>query len=141
MRGLWIVLLCLGLGVAVIAAVGTLRAAIDRGLADNGRALLGGDLAIDTGYQRPPEALIKWLHARGDTTSQVVKLRSMLVAPSGERQLIDLKAVDAAWPLVGKPVFRPARTRPQRLAFTTGITGWWPSRWRWTGWGCMSEIW
>ena len=30
-RGLWIVLLCLALGVAVIAAVGTLRAAIDRG--------------------------------------------------------------------------------------------------------------
>ena len=32
-RGLWIVLLCLALGVSVIAAVGTLRAATDQGLA------------------------------------------------------------------------------------------------------------
>ena len=37
-RGLWIVLLCLALGVAVIAAVGTLRAATDRGLAEDGQA-------------------------------------------------------------------------------------------------------
>ena len=28
-------------------------------------------------------------------------MRSLLVAPSGERTLIELKAVDAAWPLVG----------------------------------------
>ena len=29
-------------------------------------------------------------------------MRSMLVAPSGERQLVELKVVDAAWPLVGE---------------------------------------
>jgi len=38
-RGLWIVLLCLALGVAVIAGVGTLRAATDRGLAEDGRRI------------------------------------------------------------------------------------------------------
>src|ERR1700722_4622317 len=48
-RGLWVVLLCLALGVGVIAAVGTLRAAVDAGLAADGRALLGGDLGIDGG--------------------------------------------------------------------------------------------
>ena len=46
-RGLWIVLLCLALGVAVIAAVGTLRAATDRGLAEDGRRILGGDLEVE----------------------------------------------------------------------------------------------
>ncbi|MBU6499104.1 MAG: hypothetical protein KGQ40_11305, partial [Rhodospirillales bacterium] len=45
-RGLGIVLACLALGVAAIAAIGTLRAGIDRGLAENGRAVLGGDLEI-----------------------------------------------------------------------------------------------
>ena len=34
-------------------------------------------------------------------------MRSMLVAPSGERQLVELKAVDAAWPLVGAATFAP----------------------------------
>ena len=48
-RGLWIVVLCLALGVGVIAAVGTLRAAIDAGLAADGRTLLGGDLEVGGG--------------------------------------------------------------------------------------------
>ncbi len=39
-RGLWIVLLCLALGVSVIAAVGSLRAATDSGLAADGRRIL-----------------------------------------------------------------------------------------------------
>ena len=54
-RGLWIVLLCLALGVAVIAAVGTLRAATDRGLAADGRRILGGDLEVDSGSQPLPD--------------------------------------------------------------------------------------
>src|ERR1700761_3282471 len=96
-RGLWVVLLCLTLGVGVIAAVGTLRSAVDAGLAANGRALLGGDLEIDSGPQKLPDALRDWLHARGATTSDVIQMRSMLVAGSGsgERQLLELKAVDA----------------------------------------------
>src|ERR1700684_326781 len=46
-RGVWIVLLCMTQGVGVIAAVGALRAAVDAGLASDGRALLGGDLEVD----------------------------------------------------------------------------------------------
>ncbi len=57
-RGLWVVLLCLALGVGVIAAVGTLRAAVDAGLAADGRALLGGDLEIDGGSQPLPDTLV-----------------------------------------------------------------------------------
>ena len=100
-RGLWIVLLCLALGVAVIAAVGTLRAATDRGLAEDGRRILGGDLEVESGSQPLPDTLRDWLRARGAALSDVVQMRSMLVAPSGERQLVELKVVDAAWPLVG----------------------------------------
>ncbi len=115
-HGLWVVLLCLALGVTVIAAVGTLRAAIDQGLATDGRRLLGGDLAIDTGYQPPPDTVLEWLQARGAATSQVVRMRSMLIAPSGERQLIELKAVDPAWPLVGQAELNPDQPVSQALA-------------------------
>ncbi|HME21065.1 MAG TPA: FtsX-like permease family protein [Acetobacteraceae bacterium] len=101
-RGLWIVLLCLALGVAVIAAVGSLRAATDRGLAEDGRRILGGDLEVESGSQPLPDALRDWLRARGAVLSDVVQMRSMLVAPSGERQLVELKVVDRAWPLVGE---------------------------------------
>ncbi len=112
-RGLWIVMLCLALGVGVIAAVGTLRSAVDAGLAADGRALLGGDLEIDGGAQPLPDQLREWLRARGATLSDVVQMRSMLIAPSGarsgERQLVELKAVDSQWPLVGEPTVEPSR--------------------------------
>jgi putative ABC transport system permease protein len=122
-RGLWIVLLCLALGVGVIAAVGTLRAAVDAGLAADGRALLGGDLEVDGGSQPLPAQLRDWLHARGATTSDVAQMRSMLVALSGERQLIELKAVDGRWPLVGAATIQPDQTLPAALGQKDGQYG------------------
>lgn len=122
-RGLWVVLLCLALGVAAIAAVGTLRAAINRGLMADGRQILGGDLQIDGGSQPVPATLRAWLRARGATLSDIVQMRSILVAPSGQRQLIELKAVDAAWPLVGAPVLSPPQPLVQALAERDGHYG------------------
>ncbi|MBO0710901.1 MAG: ABC transporter permease [Acetobacteraceae bacterium] len=100
-RGLRIVLACLALGVAVIGGVGGLTRAVEQGLAAEGRTILGGDLEIDGGAQPLPETLRAWLRDRGAHLSDIVQMRSMLIAPSGERQLIELKAVDRAWPLVG----------------------------------------
>jgi putative ABC transport system permease protein len=101
-RGLRIVLACLALGVGAIAGVGTLRAGIERGLAEQGRQILGGDFEVQGGSQPLPDTLRAWLRARGAAISDVVTMRSMLVAPSGERMLVELKAVDPAWPLVGR---------------------------------------
>ncbi len=115
-RGLRIVLVCLGLGVAAIAGVGSLRAAIDTGLSDQGRALLGGDLEINGGAQQLPAALRRWLLARGARLSEVVQLRSLLTAPDGERQLVELKAVDPAYPLVGTVDLAPAQPIARALA-------------------------
>ena len=115
-RGLWIVVLCLALGVGVIAFVGTLRAAVDAGLAADGRALLGGDLEIDLGHEPLPSSLYDWLRRQGAITSDVVQMRSMLVSPSGDRQLIELKAVDARWPLVGAAVTAPEQSIARALS-------------------------
>ena len=131
-RGLWIVLLCLALGVAVIAAVGTLRAATDRGLAEDGRRILGGDLEVESGSQPLPDALRDWLRARGAALSDVVQMRSMLVAPSGERQLVELKAVDArlaagrggrAIAALPQPPRRGAGAPPTRPPLREGVGG------------------
>lgn len=122
-RGLWIVLLCLALGVGVIAAVGTLRSAVDAGLAADGRALLGGDLEIDGGPQPLPAELRDWLHARGVALSDVTQMRSMLVAPSGNRQLVELKAVDVQWPLVGQATVEPAQVVADALRQRDGAYG------------------
>jgi len=119
LRGIRIVLACLALGVAAIAAVGSLHAAIDTGLATQGRTLLGGDIAIDNGAEPLPDTLRSWLQARGATISAITLLRTLVVATGGDRILVELKAVDAAYPLLGAPSLKPAI--PLATALNGGI--------------------
>ena len=107
LRGLRIVLACLALGVAAITAVGTLRAGVDAGLAEDGARILGGDVEIASPYRPLGEAPRAWLAARGARVSEVVTLRAMAVADSGQRMLVELKAVDGAYPLYGALVLQP----------------------------------
>ena len=115
-RGMRIVLACLALGVGAIGSIGTLRAALDRGLATEGSRLLGGDVAVESGAQPLPDALHDWIVRQGGRVSEVVRLRSLLVAPSGQRLLVELKAVDGAYPMVGAVQLAPAGALPAALA-------------------------
>ena len=115
-RGMRIVLACLALGVGAIGSIGTLRAALDRGLATEGSRLLGGDVAVESGAQPLPDALHDWIVRQGGRVSEVVRLRSLLVAPSGQRLLVELKAVDGAYPMVGAVRLAPAGALPAALA-------------------------
>ncbi len=115
-RGLRIVLGCLALGVAAIAAVGSLRAGIEAGLSAEGARMLGGDIEVQSGAQPLPDELRAWLRSRGAAISEVVQMRSMLIAPSGERQLVELKAVDPAYPLIGAAELAPAAPLQPALA-------------------------
>jgi putative ABC transport system permease protein len=110
LRGMRVVLACLALGVAAIAAVGSLRAAVDAGLASDGARLLGGNIAIESGAEPLPDSLRAWLTARGAATSAVTLLRTLAVAPAGARMLVELKVVDAAYPLLGALVLDPPAT-------------------------------
>ncbi|WP_426956664.1 ABC transporter permease [Muricoccus radiodurans] len=105
-RGLRIVLACLALGVASIAAVGTLRSATDAGLRAEGARIVGGDLVIAAGVPVPQTAL-DWMAARGARLSSIVSMRSMAIAPNGERTMVDLKVADAAYPLYGSLTLDP----------------------------------
>ncbi|WP_237212844.1 ABC transporter permease [Falsiroseomonas oryziterrae] len=123
LKSLRIVLACLALGVAAIAAVGTLRAATEAGLAADGARLLGGDIEVRTSQRPMPDAAKAWATARGAQLSQVVEMRAMAVAPSGERTLVELKAVDGAYPLYGELVLAPAEARltPDSLALEASV--------------------
>ena len=105
-RGLRIVLACLALGVAAIAAVGTLRAAVQAGLEADGAQLMGGDVLAANSRPFPPEARA-WIEGRRGRVSQLVLTRSMVVASSGERTLVELKAADNAYPLYGELAIDP----------------------------------
>ncbi len=122
-RGLRLVLACLALGVAAIAAVGSLREAIDRGLAADGRAILGGDIEVQGGAQPLPDSLRTLLRGDGARLSDVAQMRSMLVTVSGDRELVELKVVDPAWPLVGAATLAPAQPVDAALADRNGSYG------------------
>jgi putative ABC transport system permease protein len=122
LRSLRIVLACLALGVAAIAAVGTLRAATEAGLAADGARLLGGDVEVQTSQRPMSQAALDWATSRGAAVSQVVEMRAMAVAPDGERSLVELKAVDGAYPLYGELVLAPAGTLgPRAVALEAGV--------------------
>lgn len=110
-RGLRIVLACLALGVAAIAAVGTLRAGVAEGLRADGARILGGEIEVSSLQVPLPDTAREWLAARG-RLSAIIQLRAMAVAATGERMLVELKAVDDAYPLFGELVLDP----PGRLA-------------------------
>jgi len=106
-KGFRIFLACLVLGVATIAAVSSLNLSISDGLQRDGRILLGGDLDLRlSGRTATPEQQ-DYLSNFG-TLSHISELRAM--AEGGDqRLLVELKAVDSAYPLVGKVTTTPTQ--------------------------------
>lgn len=121
-RGFAVFLACLALGVMAIAGIGSFARALTEGLEREGRAILGGDAAY-TIVQRDvaPEELAR-LQAHG-RTSGVVFLRAMARAADGEAALTELKAVDAAWPMVGTAELTPALPLAEALGPRDGVYG------------------
>ncbi|NBC34331.1 MAG: FtsX-like permease family protein [Alphaproteobacteria bacterium] len=101
LRGFWVFLGCLALGVAAIAAVQSTATGIQTGLREDGRAILGGDLSIRVIFHQATAEQRAWLDSTADV-SAAVEMRSMARARDGAATtLIELKAVDDAYPLYG----------------------------------------
>ncbi|MGI4878392.1 MAG: ABC transporter permease [Janthinobacterium lividum] len=104
LSGLRLLAVCLILGVAALAGVGSLSAAITGGLADRGQSILGGDIAAQLTQRRASPAERAGLDRLG-RVSEVVRLRAMAgKAGSDDRVLAELKAVDDRYPLYGRLV-------------------------------------
>lgn len=115
LRGFWVFLACLALGVAAIAAVGTVRAAIQAGLTEQGAVLLGGDAQVEFTYRFASAEERAYLESISDRLSEIAEFRSMAVA--GEtRVLTQVKAVDGAYPLIGSVALEGDLPLDQALA-------------------------
>ncbi len=113
LAGFRIFLACLALGVAAIAGVGSVRAAIEAGLADQGAVLLGGDAQAEFTYRFASDEERAWLTDISVELSEIADFRSMVVVqtdPDGppDRALTQVKSVDAAYPLLGEIGLEPA---------------------------------
>ena len=126
LRGFWVFLACLALGVAAIAAVGSVREAISRGLEREGATLLGGDAELTFTYRFAEPDERDWMAARAARVSEAVDFRSMLVVEregETERGLTQVKAVDGAYPLYGEIGLDPAMPLAQALDGAGGLPG------------------
>ncbi len=120
LRGFRVFLACLALGVAAIAAVGTVRAGIEAGLQRDGAALLGGDAEVEFTYRFARDDELAWLQSIADEISETVDFRSMAVV-GDERGLTQIRAVDDAYPLIGVVQLDPEMPLDQALANYGGV--------------------
>jgi putative ABC transport system permease protein len=99
--GLRLLAICLFLGVAALAAVGSLSSAIIAELTAEGKVILGGDLQMEVA-QRVADPAERAAFAQAGTVSQTVRMRAMASSIDGANSvLVELKGVDAPYPLYG----------------------------------------
>jgi len=99
-RGLRLLLVCLFLGVGALAAIGTLTGAIQNEIGTRGREILGGDMEVSVWQRAPNPQELAFLEGLG-RVSRGLRMQATASVASGAAAPIELKAVDANWPMVG----------------------------------------
>lgn len=122
LRGFGVFIACLALGVAAIAAVTSAARSVGEGLSREGKRILGGDAAFILIQREASPAERAFLDSRG-TVSVMATMRAM--ANAGERgtALVEVKAVDAAYPTVGELRSEPQSPLSSLLARRDGLHG------------------
>ena len=101
LSGFYIFMACVALGVAVIATVSSLSDALRAGFERQGEIILGGDATFSRMHARGTDAERAWIDAHGRLSEQAT-MRTMARRLDGEEQaLVEVKAVDGAYPLAG----------------------------------------
>lgn len=126
LRGFRVFLACLALGVAAIAAVGTVQSAIQEGLQREGASILGGDAEAEFTYRFARDEERAYLEGISEQLSETVDFRSMAVVDrdaTPERALTQIRAVDTAYPLIGSVTLDPPMPLSDALAGTATHPG------------------
>ena len=121
-RGFRILLACLALGVAALAAAGSTAAAFRHGLASQSRAVLGGDIAASVDGRRFTAAERASFASVGRTT-EALQVRAMAEGTAGARRLAEIRGVDAAYPLAGVVTLGGAPDLAHALRTGAGLPG------------------
>lgn len=123
LRGFYIFIACIALGVAAIAGVSSVSRALTEGISAEGQAILGGDLAFSLVHREATAQERTYLEGLG-AVSQVATLRAMARSPQADDQaLIELKAVDTAYPLYGTLALQDGGRLDDALTKQDGVWG------------------
>ncbi|WP_312406464.1 ABC transporter permease [Rhizobium sp.] len=114
--GFYIFLACIALGTGAIATVNSVSTAITSAIANQGQALLAGDIRFELNNREASQNERAFLDSLGEV-SVSTGLRSMARKPDGSAQaLVEVKGVDGAYPLYGQMQTEPQQPIDQLLA-------------------------
>jgi putative ABC transport system permease protein len=122
LRGFYVFIACIALGVMAIAGVGSVAASLGEGLAREGRTLLGGDVAFSLFQREAKPDEVAFLRSRGEV-SAIATLRGMARASDGRLALVEIKAVDGTYPMLGELALDPKLPVAELLAEHDGAFG------------------
>ena len=120
--GFFILLVCLALGLMTIVGIGSITRSLSQGLVDKGRTILGGDLSFDLVQREATAGELHALTERG-RVSHIALIRAMARRADGNAALIEIKAVDTAYPTVGSIGLNPSQPLADVLALRDGAYG------------------
>ncbi|MBY4608860.1 ABC transporter permease [Rhizobium sp. 9T] len=122
-RGFYIFLACIALGTGAIAAVNSVSQSITDTIASQGQELLAGDVRFELNNREATPEEMAFLESLG-TVSVSTGLRSMARKPDGSDQaLVEVKAVDDAYPLYGSFAAEPDYPLAALLSAQSGTYG------------------
>ncbi|MGA9299231.1 MAG: FtsX-like permease family protein, partial [Bradyrhizobium sp.] len=122
LRGFYVFIACIALGVMTISGVGSVAASLGDGLARQGRTLLGGDVAFSLFQREAKPEEIDFLRSRGKVSS-IASLRGMARTADGRLALVEIMAVDGAYPVLGQLSLEPDMPIADLLAERDGAFG------------------
>jgi putative ABC transport system permease protein len=122
LRGFYVFIACIALGVMAIAGIGSVAASLSEGLAREGRTLLGGDAAFSLIQREAKPDEVAFLRSRGEV-SVTGMLRGMARASDGRLALVEIKAVDGGYPMLGELTLDPKLPVADLLAEQNGAFG------------------
>ncbi|WP_245545240.1 ABC transporter permease [Parvibaculum lavamentivorans] len=126
LKGFRVFIACLALGVAAIAGVGSVSAALTRGLAEGGQEILGGDISIRLMHRHATPEERAFIE-EGNRVSVSAEMRAMArsadEAAARSQTLVELKAVDGVYPLYGEMELSPEMPVADALAIRDGRPG------------------
>lgn len=123
LSGFYIFLACVALGTGAIAGVNSVSQMMTGSIASEGKTILGGDIRFEIENRDIGEAERAYVDGLGTVTAGA-NMRTMARKPDGSDQsLVELRAVDGAYPLYGGFETVPAMPVDAVFAEQDGIFG------------------
>jgi putative ABC transport system permease protein len=123
LSGFYIFLACIALGVAAIGGVNSVANSISAGISSQGQSILGGDVRFQLNQREVNPDERAFLNSKGRVAVSA-NMRSMArLADGSDQSLVEVKAVDDAYPLYGRLETAPAFGHETLFAEKNGAFG------------------